>query len=79
MGKSARVRKEIDVLRWRTTLVTCTALLVVLVILFSTRWGAALGDDSYSYIKPVRDTLSGVSFRDVAVKNSRTVKRKVLI
>ena len=60
-GNSTRVRQEINVLRWRITLVTCTALLAVLIILLSTRWGAALGDDSYSYIKPVRDALSGQS------------------
>jgi len=46
VGKPARVRQEIDVLRWCSTLVTSTALLAVLIILLSTRWGAALSDDT---------------------------------
>ncbi len=29
------------------------------IIVLSTRWGPALGDDSYAYIKPARDALAG--------------------
>jgi hypothetical protein len=39
--------------------VASAALLGILIILLCTRWGAGLGDDSYWYIKPVRDVLAG--------------------
>ena len=33
----------------------------VLFVLYATRWGAALSDDSYFYIKPARDILAGLA------------------
>lgn len=35
------------------------AVIGIAMILFATRWGAALSDDSYFYIKPARDLLAG--------------------
>jgi hypothetical protein len=39
-----------------------TSLSGILVILYATRWGAALSDDSYFYIHAARDILSGNGF-----------------
>ena len=35
----------------------------ILLILYATRWGAALSDNSYYYIKPARDMLAGQPYR----------------
>lgn len=35
----------------------------LMLILYATRWGAALSDDSYFYIKPARDMLAGQPYR----------------
>lgn len=43
----------------RRGLVAAMATLSILVIIVGTRWGSALGDDSYWYIKPARDALAG--------------------
>ena len=41
----------------RATLVLCLSAFVV--ILVATRWGPGLSDDSYSYLRPVREALAG--------------------
>lgn len=43
----------------RAALIAGAVLLAIVIILVSSRWGAALGDDSYAYIKPARDVLAG--------------------
>ena len=34
----------------------------VVIILIGTRWGAAIKDDTYFYVKPARDVLAGSGF-----------------
>jgi hypothetical protein len=46
---------------WLISLIL-TSLSGILVILYATRWGAALSDDSYFYIHAARDLLSGNGF-----------------
>jgi hypothetical protein len=46
---------------WLSSLIL-TSLSGILIILYATRWGAALSDDSYFYIHAARDLLSGNGF-----------------
>jgi 4-amino-4-deoxy-L-arabinose transferase-like glycosyltransferase len=46
---------------WLSSLIL-TSLSGILVVLYATRWGAALSDDSYFYIHAARDLLSGNGF-----------------
>jgi hypothetical protein len=59
VGTSLRVRRGNGVWRLRRILVASAVVLAVGLIIICTRWGAALSDDSYVYIKPARDALAG--------------------
>jgi hypothetical protein len=47
---------------WFCILLFLLSCLGIALVLLSTRWGAFVSDDSYYYIKPVRDVLAGKSF-----------------
>jgi hypothetical protein len=53
--------RRLKTINWPKIAMCSGPLLAFLAILASSRWGAALGDDSYWYIKPARDVLAGNS------------------